>query len=397
MLSCNSGQDHAAHDSGNHQDHENMIEDASLQYVTRATNQIVLGNQKYFLVSQNDTTITSSGFGTIQFDIRRNRKVPVRVGGRIERLYTKYNYQYIRKGEKIMELYTPELSTYAEEYLHHLNTPGDETLIPLAKKKLLLLGVSESQLEKLKLTGRVRDTISIRSPLEGYVLFSNNGNEDTAGSMNKMSADDKGRSMGMTSSGSTLPGSGSFATDVMNPMLREGTYVNKDQTLFYINDFKEAWAVLSFDASVAKFIRVNLPVSITSELLDKPLEAVINFIEPVFDSQNQKFVQVRVYLKNYDQVLKLNSLVKAVIKIDLNGYPVIPSSSVLDLGKRKVVWVKMDDTQESHVFEVRTVSIGFQGGGVSQVVSGLQPGDAIALDVGYLLDSQSLVEMEKIE
>ena len=176
---------------------------------------------------------------------------------------------------------------------------------------------------------------------------------------------------------------------------REGAYVNSDQTLFYINDFKEAWAVLSFDASLAKFLRVNMRVTITGELLDKPLQAVINFIEPVFDNQNQKFVQVQVYLKNNDQALRLNALVKAMIQIELKNHPVIPSSAVFDMGKRKAVWVKVDDTKNSHVFEVRTISIGFQGSGFAQVISGLQPGDAIALDVGYLLDSQSLIDMER--
>lgn len=394
MTSCNKEQDHAAHDAKMGHDHAAMMEEESLQYVTRAANQIVLGNQKYFVVSQHDTTIASTGFGTIQFDIRRNRKVAARVGGRIEKLYTKYNYQYIRRGEKIMGLYTPELNAYAEEYLHHLRSPGDEALIPLAKEKLLLLGVSERQLENLELTGRVSDTITISSPSEGYVLFISSADENAQGGMNKMSSNDKSESMGMNPSGRT-PGSRSFSAGAVNSMLLEGAYVNSDQTLFYINDFKEAWAVLSFDASLAKFLKVNMPVSLTGEVLDKPLEAVINFIEPVFDNQNQKFVQVQVYLKNDEQALKLNALVKAVIKIELENHPVIPSSAVFDMGKRKAVWVKVDDTKNGHVFEVRTVSIGFQGGDVAQVISGLQPGDAIALDVGYLLDSQSLVEMEK--
>lgn len=393
VASCNNAQDHAD-DAEMEHDHAAMLEEASLEYVTRAANQIVLGNQKYFVVSQHDTTIASMGFGTIQFDVRRNRKVAARIGGRIEKLYTKYNYQYIRRGEKILGLYTPELNAYAEEYLHHLRSPGDESLIPLAKEKLLLLGVSEQQLEKLKLTGRVNDTITISSPSEGYVLFINSGDEGAQGGMNKMSSKDKDAGMGMNPPGNT-PGSRSFSTGAANSMLREGAYVNSDQTLFYVNDFKEAWAVLSFDASLAKFLKVNMPVTITGELLDKPLQAAINFIEPVFDNQNQKFVQVQVYLKNDDQALKLNALVKAVIQIELKNHPVIPSSAVFDMGKRKAVWVKVDDTKNSHVFEVRTISIGFQGSGFAQVISGLQPGDAIALDVGYLLDSQSLIDMER--
>src|SRR5574338_398091 len=69
-------------------------------------NQSVISKQSAVPVRDSMQQFTINGEGYITFDPRRNRKISVRISGRIERLYVKYNYQYVRKGEKIMEIYS---------------------------------------------------------------------------------------------------------------------------------------------------------------------------------------------------------------------------------------------------------------------------------------------------
>jgi membrane fusion protein, copper/silver efflux system len=91
------------------------------------TNRTVISTQKAIEPVESDMDFAFKGNGYISFDWRRNHKVPVRIGGRIERLYVKYNYQYVRKGEKILELYSPEINTYIEELLY-VNRTNDTIL-----------------------------------------------------------------------------------------------------------------------------------------------------------------------------------------------------------------------------------------------------------------------------
>ena len=76
--------------------------------------------------------------------------ISARVSGRIEKLYVRYRYQHIHKGDRIMDIYSPELVTAQQELLFLIkNDPANEGLIRAAKQKLLLLGMSEEQLNKV--------------------------------------------------------------------------------------------------------------------------------------------------------------------------------------------------------------------------------------------------------
>ena len=96
--------------------------------------------------------------GVVEYDPRRSRAVAARFGGRIEQLAVRYNYQSVRRGQKLLELYSPELVTAEQELIFLLENDADNTvLVNGARQKLRLLGLTEGQLRELARTRRAND------------------------------------------------------------------------------------------------------------------------------------------------------------------------------------------------------------------------------------------------
>jgi len=364
-------EDHAHHSGQSNKD--------AIELIARPANQVVLSSQKTIKPSLGLTGKTIIANGYIAFDERRNNKVAVRVSGRIEKLYVKYNYQYVKKGQLIAELYSPELSTYQEEYLFLLKSDED-SLLEKAKEKLKLLGLSESQIQQVEKSGIVTHTASITSSADGFIRFSSDpvsqvGIKLSSASMSQMN-------------GASSKGAGNEITS--SAQIREGMYVNKGQTLFVVNDCREVWAILSANVASQGEIKRGDPVILYSEVQAAQIKAIVDLVEPVYQ-EKQRFTQVRVYLDNPLRAFKINSLIKGEFSIRTNALT-IPASSVYDLGTRKIVWVKTGATTSGiGLFEARVVNIGRSDNNVTEILSGLTGNEDIALDAGYLLDRESIV------
>lgn len=361
--------------------HEEMNLDTAIESflydVINSVNEVVISNQATVKLMVRELKDTLSAGGYIAFDERRSNKVSARFGGRVEKLYVRYNYQYVKKGEKIMGLYSPAINTIQEEYVHHLATLSDKALLQKTKDRLLLLGLAENEISEIEKRRKPVETISVYSPYEGFVIF--DVNEKNRGLT--ISEMQNGMNMGMVSVqngvGDQVPASS----------LREGSYVNRGQTLFVVNDFKEVWGIAAFPPEEVPMIQPGAPVTITSELTDEPVKASVNFIEPIF-KEKQKFMQARIYIKNESLDYKIHSLISVHVETakKLRG---IPISAVLDLGKRKIVWVKTGNEK----FQVRTIVSGNELKGYTEIVSGITERDEIAEDAGFMIDSESLIHV----
>ena len=382
---------HSSHDTMNSMkmnDESNIADTAGSETYWNAlpTNRTVISAQKAIAPVESNMNFSFGGNGYIAFDWRRNRKVPVRIGGRIERLYVKYNYQYVRKGEKILELYSPEINTYIEEFLYLSRQPGDSVLQSKAKQKLLLLGLTPAQIKQIAQTGLASFTISIYSPFEGYVLFNPSGSPGMNKAGNASGGMGSGMNAGANSSPSITP------TILSDNSIREGMYVSKDQTLFWINDFKEVWGIVAFTKENEKYIHKGLPVTVTSELFpEKAFPTTIQLMEQVYQD-GQKFSQARVYLPNTSGILKQNSLITATVSIPVKSV-MIPAGSVYYLGKIAIVWVRTGVTKEgSNIFQSRVVRIGHRDGNKVEILEGLNNNEVIAKDAGYMADSETIIK-----
>lgn len=313
-----------------------------------------------------------------------NRSVAARFSGRIEKLYVKFSNQSVQKGDKIMDIYSPQLRTFQEEhvFLYKLNT--DKALIQKSREKLRLLGITESQLSQLEKNGTVALIVSVYSPVNGYVFFDaqsiqENAKSKNSSAMNAMSMNQK------TNNENTYAASTS--------QMREGTYVNEGQTLFNVNDLQEVWALVSVTNQNANQIQENHSVEIISENNpSKVFNGKVALVEQTFEEANQRFARVRIVLRNTNNSLKINSLVTAHFTLSNNGNLQVPSTAVYKTGLNAYVWVKTDTTLSgTGIFQVRKVIIVPGNNGLTTIKSGLSSDEEVALQAGLMIDSETFL------
>ena len=318
---------------------------------------------------------------------RRTNKIAARFGGRIEKLYVRFPFQHINKGEKLLELYSPELITAISEYLFLLKKEKTSSLVVQSRQKLVLLGLTDSQLNEFEKSGTAPQSIVLYSPYSGYVISS----EPTQGSATSMQQNSAGGMSGMNQLGD-LDKNNSATT---SSAIREGAYITSGQTLFEINDAKEVVALLSVTSGMQASIKTGMPVDVVSELAPgAKINGTINLIEPVLEAK-QRFLAIRIQVPNPNGVLKFNSLARGEIKLPLKNTFAVPSSCVFDLGKRKIVWVKTDSIGTGFVFTPRIIVAGNNDGINTEILSGLKPGEEIAIDAGLLVDREGIIQTEQ--
>ncbi len=389
LPACKEPADHSLHDRmppAGHAMDTAPGKKVDLSTVSLPSNHSVISSQKTTRPVWSEDTGVVYASGYIALDERRDRNVSARFSGRIEILFVRYNFQYVKKGERVMEIYSAELNTIQEEYLFLLKNKSDSALAKKAEEKLKLMGIADSQIAELKKSGQVAGSVTVTSPYEGYVYFNN---DKAPSGMVKISS---GQMPDMESpTNSNMP----LAAPINNSELqvREGRYVSKGQILFKLNDLKEVLAMLLVDNNGASGVSEGDEVELASELeKGNIIRAKVNLLEPVL-KDGQKFLSARVYLKNGSGFLKINSLLTAKINSAKTKQLLIPSSSILFLGARKIVWVRTGEVEKGkYIFQVRDIATSAFQGDMTKVTSGLTNKDEIALEAGYMIDRESLIK-----
>lgn len=310
------------------------------------------------------TEILADGY--LDFDTRTFNNIASRFSGRIEKLYVKYAFQEIHAGQRIFDIYSPDLVTAQQDLLYLTTHSAQEMeLINAARQKLLLLGMTLTQVNQVIKRGKAFYSIPVYSAYEGHV-------HDVAHSQ-------------MPDAATT-----ETPTDFTNnsPLaIKEGMYVTKGQTLFNVVNPHRLWAIVKVSQSQAGTLKLNQAVKLT--LPDMPgtqIEGRVNFIEPVLQV-GDKTTSIRVYVDNMDHELKVNALVKASIQTGTVKALWISKTALLDLGNTKVVWLK-----QGALFKAHEVNIGLTSGNDIQVTKGLLATDSLAVNAQYLSDSESFIK-----
>lgn len=363
-------------------EHSHSATDILVQ--TISPNKQVLSNQATVKLQSGSNGKTEKVQGFIAPAQNRNQSVAARFGGRIEKLYIKFSNQYVKQGDKIMDIYSPDLRTFQEEHLFLLKSNAENSLIEKSREKLHLLGITNNQITLLEKNGTVALTVSVFSPANGYVFFNaqssqENTTEKNTSAMNTMSMQQN------TNKESSYVASAS--------QIREGTYINEAQTLFSINDLQEVWALVSVTNQYVNQIHENQSVEIVSESnLSKIFKGKIALIEQTFEEANQRFARVRIVLPNSNNSLKINSLVTAQFTLSDNKNLQVPASAVYKTGSNAYVWVKTDTTRNgTGIFQLRKIIAGANHNGMTIIKSGLSPDEEIAKQAGLMTDSETFL------
>ncbi|RAU83739.1 efflux RND transporter periplasmic adaptor subunit [Pontibacter arcticus] len=331
--------------------------------------------------------------GIITYDPRRVYAVPARVSGRIEKLFVKYNFQPVRKGQKLMEVYSPDLITAQKELLYLVKSaPEDKNLIAAARQKLQYLGATSEQINRLLRKGEETYTFALYSPYNGYVIDLNTSAPASTASMAAAPIASAGTmdAMGSSSATTTPTSVPTTATGQQGIQLREGMYLNAGQQLLRVINTAQLWAEFNASASeITALITKGTPLQITfPQLPEETLAAKIDFVQPYFD-EGQNFAKVRAYIPGSQKLAMIGQLVTAEATYSTAPALWVPKAAVLDIGNKSVAFKKIKG-----VFEPVAVSTGIVSGNMIELVTGLQQADTIAANAQFLIDSESFIKVK---
>lgn len=358
-----------------HETHEQMV--ADLVFLLKPTNEYVLSAIKIIRPERKTLTATVEAPGQITYDARLVQVISARFAGRIERLYVKYPFQSVQKGQRILDLYSPEIATAQQDLIFLLeNDPGNLGMLENARRRLALLGLTTEQIHEVETSRKPSLSLPIFSPFDGLVFEK---------AMPVAVLNDDGMTKGMESKSTIQPAPGT-APSGSELSLREGMYIEKGQRLFSLQSLATVWAMLEFYPSDASAVKVGQTVSIEIEPFDQPFSGKINYIEPQFEPVG-KNLRARVYLENPGGKLKPGALLKATMQAGQRSLLWIPRAATLDLGRQRVVFLKKGDGFQSQKIETGAIA-----GDWIEVRRGVSEANELAANAQFLMDSESFVK-----
>jgi len=316
--------------------------------------EIMLSNEQIQLGNIQTDTLGRALMGdkvvltaTLNFDEMKVNTVSARITGRIDRLYYKNTGDFVKKGDRLFDLYSEELNTVKQEYLAALErqqTLGNsiidfKQLLQSARSKLMLWGVSESQIDALAKAKQFSPLTAFYSTATGYIT--------------------------------ELP-------------VKEGQYVMEGGVVVRLADLSTLWAEAQVYAS--QLASVDYKGVATVQLPDMPGSALtgrVTFANPEI-SADTRINLLRVSIPNMNNQLKPGMPAYVLLKSNAGNAMTLPVDAVLRDGQMAIVWVQT----ANNTFKRKLVETGQESGDRIEIKSGLQNGDVVVVSGAYLLNSE---------
>lgn len=341
---------------------EQPVDSNAITALLLPTNSFVVGD--FETTTIKDTVITSSINlpGMVAYNPNSSVNVAARISGRIEKMYVHHKFQRVTKGQKLFDIYSPELQTEQQNFIYLItNDAQNATIIKAVKQKLLLYGMSTSQVNALAVAKRVNPIVSIYSPANGIVDGTENSDSQNQASQQNST------------------------TEVLS--LKEGNYITKDVVVFKLVNTDKVWAIFNVIQGYNSLIRINQSIQIKSELdASEVVSAKVNFVETQLDPQ-EKTNRIRVYLDNEKLKYPIGLRLEGTIETNPTKGLWLQKESLVSLGDKKVVFVK-----NGKGFQATKINTGLAINGFVQVLDGVTVGDSLAQNAQYLIDSGSFIK-----
>lgn len=290
--------------------------------------------------------------GRLAVDETRLHDVALKVGGYISELRVNATGQSVARGETLFSLYSPELYAAQQEYLiaaqnrDAMQMSGkashSERLAHAAETKLRLWGLGDDQLAVLAKRGEPTERVPFPSPASGIVVEKN---------------------------------------------VVDGAAVMAGQRLFRIADLADVWVEADVYESDLPRITKGMPAAITLDYLPgRTFDGKVAFIYPYLDPTTRTG-RVRIALPNKDLALKPDMYATVTFKLPLGPRLVVPISSVVYTGPRRIVFVDLGNG----ALRPQEVAIGARSGDVVEIASGLKEGDVVVSSGNFLVAAESRV------
>ena len=362
--------------------------DTSLHYLLKPVNEQVVAAIPTVSPEYGTQIYTAKVEGRITYDTRNQTSIASRVSGRIERLYIKYNYQPVKKGQLIMEIYSPDLAAAQRELLFISRSGNTENMLQAAKQRLLLLGMTSRQISQILKTEKITYRVPVYSNASGYILEkSASPSAPTPAPSSTVNTGSAGGGMdNMGAGGSTTSATSYPATGSSPVLIREGQYLNAGQTIFTVYRTGGLTAEFSLNPQIAARVDRNAKILIQRTAnKEESVTGKIGLIQPVF-SEGENFTVARIYLNNTK--LQPGELVAGLLPMVSDKSRWLPKEAVLSLGNRSVVFKK-----EGSVFIPKEVTTGITADKKIEITSDIADWQ-VAQNAYYMVDSESFIKIQ---
>jgi membrane fusion protein, copper/silver efflux system len=291
-------------------------------------------------VEQTNSARVVDTVGLVGVDEHRIVAIQVRQSGWVERLDVRAVGDSVRRGQLLAGVYSPDLLATQQELLLALDV-ADSQLTDAARRRLVLFGLSEAQIDRIERAKRAERRVDYYAPLDGYVL-----------------------ELGV----------------------RQGAAVQPGTTLFQLADLHSVWIAAEVPETQAAWIKAG--DSAEGEIPALPGEhfaARVDYVYPEI-TQTTRTLKVRLVVDNGDQRLRPGMFVSAHLR-GATQHPIltVPSEAVIKTGVRSIV-VIADDGAHFHPALVR---VGAEHGGRSEILEGLALGQTVVVSGQFLIDSEA--------
>lgn len=293
--------------------------------------------------------------GTIEYEEPKVTSVNAKVEGWIEKLYVDRTGQLVKKGQPLLELYSPKLVSAQQEYLLALRnkdalkdsafteiSDGGQSLLEAARQRLRYWDISDRQIRRLEKTGQVRKTLTLYAPYGGIVTMK---------------------------------------------MAMPGQFVKAGQELFVVGDISRVWVYADIYEYELPWIEVGQEAEVMLPLVgEKSLKTKIDYIYPYVEPKTRT-VKARMTFDNPGLELKPDMYVNVRVQgREVTDVLAVPNEALLRSGEKKTVFVALGDGK----FEPRLVKTGVEGDdGFVEITSGLLDGETVVTSAQFLFDSES--------
>ncbi len=330
-------------------------EGLAINEIKMTENAIALANIKTTLVGNemiagDDGMLTLSG--KISMNEENNAIQASYFDGRIEQLNVNYEGQEVKEGQLLATIYAPNLVAAQQELLSAASLKDSQpSLYRAVRNKLKLWKLSESQINSIEESGKVRENFPIYATVSGTVS-------------EKMAA--------------------------------EGEYVKQGQPIVKVSNLNSVWAEFdAYENQIAQLQKGREIKVFTNAYPNKEFKAKISFIDPVLNTRTRT-VKLRATIRNTEGLFKPGMFVRGKIRGESDSSPEqlnIPASAVMWTGERSLVYVKTKP--DKPIFEMREITLGNQNGNTFTVVSGLENGEEIVVNGTFTIDAAAQLQGKK--
>ncbi len=283
--------------------------------------------------------------GKVQADERLVFSQSSHIPGRVEKLMVNFTGEFVRKGQAIAAVYSPELVTAQEELFEAQKIKQTQPqLFSAAKEKLKNWKLSDGQVEALLASGTSKEEFEVYAEGSGYV---------------------------------------------MEKKIKLGDYIRKGEAIYEIADLSRVWVLFDVYESDLAWIDRGDHVSFTvASLPGESFEGTISWLDPVINPQT-RVAKARVEFGNSGLKLKPEMFVSGTVEAELKAEPgavVVPKTAVMWTGERSLVYVKAP-TDQGVSFKMREVTLGPSLGESFIIKSGLEQGEEVAVNGTFSIDA----------